>query len=77
MRLSTTPSTGTSREKLDKLISFHIQESIEINTTETELLECSLLWHSCCCYLGFNISLKKSNKLTIQTMQNQNRRIEI
>lgn len=61
IKFKSIPSTCTRREKLDKFISGHIQESIEINTTETELLKCSLLWHSLCCYLWFNIRLKNQS----------------
>jgi hypothetical protein len=37
------PATSTGMEEFDELIRAHIKESIEVDSPESELLECSLL----------------------------------
>jgi hypothetical protein len=62
-KTSLEPSTSTSTEELDELISGHVKKSIQINTSETELLERSLLWDSgggCCC-IDLNVCLRNGN----------------
>ena len=55
---SRSPSASTRRKELDKLIGRHVQQSIQINSSKTELLERSLLWLSCCSDIGLNVRLK-------------------
>jgi hypothetical protein len=55
---SRSPPASTRRKELDKLIGRHVQESIQINSSKTELLERSLLWLSCCSDIGLNVRLK-------------------
>src|SRR5574342_456237 len=40
----TKPSACTGSEELDELIGGHVEQSIQIDTTEAEFLECPLLW---------------------------------
>jgi hypothetical protein len=51
------PSASTGIEELDKLISGHVKESIQVNTPEAKLLKRSLLWPSCCSHLCIHICL--------------------
>uniref|UniRef100_A0A2P2L4W6 40S ribosomal protein S15D n=1 Tax=Rhizophora mucronata TaxID=61149 RepID=A0A2P2L4W6_RHIMU len=43
LQASLEPPAGTGMEELDELISGHVKESIQVDSSETELLERSLL----------------------------------
>jgi hypothetical protein len=51
-------------EELDELIGRHVEESIQIDTSETELLERPLLRNPCRRNISLNVRLKKKKKKT-------------
>lgn len=48
-------SVSMCRKELDRLVSRLFQKTIQITSFETELLERSLLWLSCCSNTGLNV----------------------
>lgn len=51
------PSADTSPKELNEFISGHIQESVQINSPVTELLERSFLWLTSSSDIGIHIRL--------------------
>jgi hypothetical protein len=49
------------RKELDRLVSRLVQKTIQITSFETELLERSLLWLSCCSNSGCNVPMRWNN----------------
>lgn len=56
------PSASTGSEELDELIGGHVEESIQIDSSEAELLERSLLRHSGHRHIGLNVRLKRNHR---------------
>ena len=54
----TVPSTSTGLEELDELIGRHVEKSIQIDSSEAELLERPLLRQSRRRHIGLNVRLK-------------------
>ena len=56
------PSASASREKLDELVSGHVEQSIEVDASEAELLERSLLRDSGRRHIGLHVRLKHTHR---------------
>jgi len=54
-------SVSMCRKELDRLVSRLVQKTIQITSFETELLERSLLWLSCCSNSGCNVPMRWNN----------------
>jgi hypothetical protein len=54
-------SVSMCRKELDRLVSRLVQKTIQITCFETELLERSLLWLSCCSNSGRNVPMTWNN----------------